>query len=143
MTSAAPLTRSISLSSRSWPVACVALFFVAMGVVALADPAGILARFDVAVLSAEGRNEVRAVYGGFGLAMAGALALALRFEGLRVGTLVCAALALVGMALGRLVSWAVDGELGATPLLYFFVELGLAAALWAGLRTTPAKGGSR
>ena len=46
----------------------VAAGFAAMGLLALARPADVLAQFGVSVETPEGRNEVRAVYGGFGLA---------------------------------------------------------------------------
>ena len=47
----------------------VAAFFVAMGVLALVAPERILATFGTTGLTVEGRNEVRAVYGGFGVAV--------------------------------------------------------------------------
>ena len=51
-------------------VAVVALFFAGMGVAALVRPAFIWAPFGVEPTTPESRNEVRAVYGGFGLAVA-------------------------------------------------------------------------
>ncbi len=50
------------------------------------------------------RAEVRAVYGGFGLAIASMLAVALATPDLRTGILTTVAAALAGMAFGRLVS---------------------------------------
>lgn len=122
---------------RNWSVAGVAVFFAAMGLVALVDPAGVLEIFDVRVESPEGRNEVRAVYGGFGIAVAAALLLGLRDPGLRPGTLVSLALALVGMAAGRLCSFVIDWSAGAAPVTFVAVELALAGALLAGLPKQP------
>lgn len=56
----------------------------------------------------ESRAEIRAVYGGFGLAIAGMLALAAAGHPAREGILITVAAALGGMAFGRLVSGAVD-----------------------------------
>ena len=50
-------------------VIAVAVFFLGMGIVALWRPALILGLFGTAVTTSEGRNEVRAVYGGYGVAM--------------------------------------------------------------------------
>ncbi|WP_442942185.1 hypothetical protein [Nonomuraea sp. NBC_00507] len=44
----------------------VAVFFAGMGVYGLVAPGTLVAPFGIRVPSAGGRNEVRAVYGGFG-----------------------------------------------------------------------------
>lgn len=106
----------------------VAGFFGAMGGFALARPARVVALFGTPGLTADGRNEVRAVYGGFGLAIMLALILALRASW-GAGVLLTVALALLGMAFGRLASRVVDGPLGPYPWLFFGIELLLAAAL--------------
>ena len=51
-------------------VGAVAVFFVLMGLMGLFTPERIQAPFGTTVQTVEGRNEVRAVYGGFGIAMA-------------------------------------------------------------------------
>ena len=58
-------------------LAVTALFFLVMGIAALVAPARILAPFGVTVATADGRSEVRAVYGGFGV-VTGVLLLARR-----------------------------------------------------------------
>jgi len=83
----------------------VAVFFLAMGLVALAQPARVLALFGVEVGTPEGRTEVRAVYGGFGVAIAGLLAVALFVDEIREGTFWAVGVALFGMAAGRLLSF--------------------------------------
>lgn len=108
------------------------VFFAGMGVYALAAPARLIAPFDVELGSATARAEVRAVYGGFGLAVAAVLVLALADRELRPGIVLTVAAALAGMAVGRVVSAVADG---ATPFypsgVYFFVEAAVAAALVA------------
>jgi hypothetical protein len=86
-------------------------------------------QFDIPTLTAAGRNEVRAVYGGFGLAMAAGLAAALAVPGLRAGVCLAVAAALAGMAGGRLVSAGIDRTLGRLPALYLMLEAVMAAAL--------------
>src|SRR6266849_5945598 len=106
----------------------VALFFLAMGLVGLAAPERIVAPFGTPVLSGDGRNEVRAVYGGFGIAI-GALLLAAPAE---PGVRLCVAVALAGMAGGRLVAAALERPRRFYPCwFYFAVEVTMAVALLA------------
>jgi hypothetical protein len=112
-------------------VGCVALFFLGMGVYALARPERVLTIFGTQVTTRDGRNEVRAVYGGYGVAMAAALAVALGDDGLRAGVFVCLALAMLGMALGRLCSAVIDRRASAVTALFGGIELAIAAVLWS------------
>ena len=114
-------------------IALTGVFFAGMGVYALARPAALIRPFGITLPIPESRAEVRAVYGGFGLAIAGMLALAARDSALREGILITVAAALGGMAFGRLVSGAVDRPRAFYPnWFYFFVEIIAAAALlWA------------
>ena len=106
----------------------VALFFLGMGLVGLAAPERIAATFGTPALSAEGRNEVRAVYGGFGVAV-GALLLA---APARPDVPLCVAVALAGMAGGRLVAAALEPPRRFYPCwFYFTVETLMAVALLA------------
>lgn len=113
-------------------VGAAALFFVGMGVAGLVAPAWIASLFG-GELTADGRNESRAVYGGFGVASGVALALALCWPRFLPGALMFSGAAVVGMALGRLVSLGIDRRAGFYPRLFFVVELGLAACLFGGL----------
>ena len=87
----------------------IAVFFLGMGVYALAAPAALIRPFGVTLESPVSRSEVRAVYGGFGLAIAAVLGYA-GFRGGDVGKgiLITVGVALIGMALGRMVSAVVD-----------------------------------
>ena len=112
-------------------VVIVAIGFAGMGVAALVRPALIWAPFGVAPTTPESRNEVRAVYGGFGLAIAalliGADSASLAF---RDGVLVSVAVALGGMAAGRVLSALVEPRaLFGWPGFFLLVELGLAGLL--------------
>ena len=114
-------------------IEAVALFFLGMGLVALVRPESVLAFFGIQSLTLDARNEVRAVYGGFGVAIAGLLVVASRDEALRAGIVVAVAIALVGMATGRVVSAVVDRKVGTWPAVFFCVELGLAGLCRVGL----------
>jgi hypothetical protein len=114
-------------------VVLIAIGFLLMGLAALAAPERILATFGVAVTTADGRNEVRAVYGGFGLAMAAMLAVALGAPRFAPGILACLAAALGGMAGGRLVSAALDRAAGRAPVFFGAIEAVSAWALWSAI----------
>jgi hypothetical protein len=111
----------------------VAIFFALMGVLALASPGRILAPFGSTSLTVDGRNEVRAVYGGFGIAVALLLLATLWLESIRTGALLAVAVALFGMAAGRLASVAIEGRLGPYPGVFLVVEIVLGAMLIAAL----------
>jgi uncharacterized membrane protein YeaQ/YmgE (transglycosylase-associated protein family) len=113
-------------------IALTGVFFAGMGIFALARPALLVRPFGITLPIAESRAEVRAVYGGFGLAIAGVLALAASDPELRGGILITVAAALSGMAFGRLVSGLVDRPKAFYPnWFYFFVEVVAAVALFS------------
>ena len=95
-------------------------------------PAIVLSLFGTVVTMSEGRNEVRAVYGGYGVAMGALLVCSLATPALRPGILVCVAVAMLGMAAGRLFSFWVDGRTGFYPRLFLGVEIAVCSILlWA------------
>jgi hypothetical protein len=109
----------------------VAVFFLLMGLLALAAPERITVVFGQPKLTPAGRNEVRAVYGGFGVAMAIVLGVALDDPSLRPGVFLCAAVALAGMAGGRIVAALVERPGGFYPAwFYCVVETLMAVALF-------------
>src|SRR5262245_57490840 len=77
------------------------LLFAAMGGALLWRPEFLTRLTNVELTTIESRNEVRAVYGGFGIAMAIALLIAAIFSHLYQGILMTIGLALIGMAAGR------------------------------------------
>ena len=109
------------------------VFFFGMGIFALARPAAFIRPFGITLPTPESRAEVRAVYGGFGLAIAGVLAVAANDATLRDGILITVAAALGGMAVGRLVSGVVDRPTSFYPNWFYFVVEAVAAValLWA------------
>ncbi|MGH8530443.1 MAG: DUF4345 family protein [Nevskiales bacterium] len=111
----------------------VAVGFALMGLTALARPAYIGSFFDVRIESIDGRNEVRAVYGGFGLAVALALLLATQRAEWRDGIIICVSLALAGMAGGRLFSALLERP-GIWPWIFCGIEAGAAALLYSTLQ---------
>jgi hypothetical protein len=112
-------------------VLVIAAGFAAMGAGAVARPRLVLEQFGVAVETPEGRNEVRAVYGGFGIAIAALLTVAaLGDPATADGIRVAVAVALAGMAGGRLVAAALERPAGAFPVwFYFAIEVVGAVAL--------------
>lgn len=112
-------------------IVVVAAFFLGMGGYGLVAPTHLVAPFHLRATTPEGRSEVRAVYGGFGIAVAGVLgAAALDTGDFRRGALVAVAAALAGMALGRVIS-SVLGDRSAFYPVWFYccVEAVGAAAL--------------
>jgi hypothetical protein len=112
-------------------IAVIGVFFAGMGCYALAVPDAIIRPFGITLGSAAARSEVRAVYGGFGLAIAGVLGYAAVADGaVRTGILITVGAALAGMAFGRLVSAVLDERTAFYPnWFYFLVEAVAAAAL--------------
>jgi len=116
-------------------VTFVALCFLAMGSGALMKPSAVLGQFGVAALSADARNEVRAVYGGFGIAIAALLMWSIFDDQLRAVVCITVAVSMFGMALGRLVSMAIDKTMSRIPILYFGAEVLAGAFLIFGAST--------
>ncbi|MFC0105457.1 DUF4345 domain-containing protein [Kibdelosporangium aridum] len=110
----------------------VGVFFLAMGVYGLVAPAALARPFRIRVDAPEARSEVRAVYGGFGIAMAMLLgAAAFDVGGIRTGAVISVGIALAGMAFGRVVSRLSDARTSFYPVwFYFCVEAACAALLF-------------
>jgi hypothetical protein len=112
--------------------ALVTMFFAGMGLLALAAPEQISAINGTPTLTPAGRNEIRAVYGGFGLAMAAILAAAPFLPGLAQGVYVAVGVALGGMAGGRLLAALIERPSRFYPSwFYCTLETLMAAVLFA------------
>ena len=114
-------------------IAVTAVFFLGMGLYALAAPAALIRPFGVTPETPTSRSEIRAVYGGFGLAIAAVLVYA-AWRGGEVGKgiLITVGIALAGMELGRVASAVVDDRTPFYPnWFYGIVEVVAAAALFA------------
>jgi Domain of unknown function (DUF4345) len=114
-------------------IGVIAVFFLGMGVYALAAPAALVRPFGITLGEPASRSEVRAVYGGFGLAIAGVLVYAAVADGdLRKGILIAVGAALAGMAFGRLAAAGLGDRTAFYPnWFYCLVEAVAAAALFA------------
>ncbi|WP_067836478.1 DUF4345 family protein [Nocardia lijiangensis] len=112
-------------------IAMVALFFAAMGVLGLLRPSRLADTVGLLADRADARAEVRAVYGGFGVAVAVVLGLAAAdVGGLRFGVCIAVAAALGGMAFGRIWSSFTERPSAFYPVwFYFVVEVTLATLL--------------
>ena len=109
----------------------VIVFFIGMGALALASPESISRINGTPTLTPAGRNEVRAVYGGFGLAVAAILVLASYTPALRAGILLAVAASLAGMAAGRVLAALVERPTAFYPSwFYCCVETAMAVTLW-------------
>ncbi len=108
----------------------VALFFFGMGIWGLVAPNRLVAPFHITLDGPDARTEVRAVYGGFGIAIGALLSVAIVERELRRGAAIAVASALLGMAFGRLVSRVVERSARFYPTwFYFFVEIAGAGVL--------------
>jgi len=92
-----------------WVLVGSVLAYGFIGVTFFVAPASMARLVDVSLASATADNDVRAVYGGVALGLAGFLAAALRRRAWTEPALWVVALTLACMALARFVSWAVAG----------------------------------
>ena len=107
------------------------VFFFVMGVSALVRPRSVVSFVQLVPGTADARNEVRAVYGGFGIAVSALLVYAANDPDTRSGVLLAVAVALLGMALSRVVSLFIERP-GKWPVMFMFMESALAGLLlWA------------
>ncbi len=115
-------------------VALVALFFLGMGALGIGAPARILAPFGTADLTIDARNEVRAVYGGFGIVIGVLLIVTAGVPALRAGVLATVGTALAGMAGGRVVSVTIERPSRFYPCWFYLpLEAAMAAVLFAAI----------
>lgn len=104
-------------------------YFLWLGVLAMRRPRNLLRGFGITAPTADGQNEIRAIYGGFPLALAAVLLLPIVRPELLDGIVVTSAAAVLGMVAGRLISAAVDRSFGRFPLIFTAVEIAIAAIL--------------
>jgi len=108
-------------------LAAVAAGYGALGVGALARPTLVPDTFGATASTPQARTEIRAVYGGLPLAIAGLLVAAPRSSAVPVGVMTA------GMAAGRVVGGALEpGPTPAVTRLFVGIELVLSAACFAG-----------
>lgn len=120
-------------------VILVALIFAGIGIYALAAPQRVFAMFGVPVETAEGRNEIRAVYGGMCLAVAVILFELPWLGSAANGILLTVMTLLAGMAFGRLVSLLFERP-GMLPYAFLALELVGAGLLYSVIDMTALSG---
>jgi hypothetical protein len=106
-----------------------ALFFGVIGMTAMRRPHNLLKAFGIETKEVDARNEVRGIYGGFPLAVAGLLLFSLTRPDLSDGILVALATCPAAMAAGRIVSAIIDGQMGKAPRLWAMLEVIVAASI--------------
>lgn len=113
-------------------IVSIAVFFLGMGLYAIAAPAALVRPFGITLTTSTSRSEVRAVYGGFGVAMAAILTVAAVNTDYRTGITLTAAAALAGMAFGRIFSAVIERQRIAfyPNWFYFLVEAAAASLLF-------------
>jgi hypothetical protein len=111
----------------------VAVCFALMGIGAFARPRTFVSPFGLTAETPDSRNEIQAVYGGIGLAVAAVMAATVRYPEFRTGIVAAVAASLAGMAAGRVVA-ALRERPGRWPVVFFVVEAGGAVLLWTALQ---------
>jgi hypothetical protein len=114
----------------------VAALMILMGLAAFARPRQFLVPLGLPAETPDARNEVQAVYGGFGVAIGAVLLAPIWLPTLGNGPALVVAVALGGMAFGRLVA-ALRERIGKVPALFMALEAIGAAVLIVGAETLP------
>ena len=99
----------------------VAIGFALMGLAAFVRPRTLVAMLGLTAETPDARNEIQAVYGGFGLAMAAVLVVPFWRPYWQGGIALTVGLALAGMASGRLIA-ALRERPGRWPAIFFVIE---------------------
>ncbi len=115
-------------------VAGAAIFYGAVGLAAIAKPKTLLKGFGIEAIGPDSRNEIRGVYGGFPLVVAGLLLFALTRPDISDGILLTLAVSSAGMAIGRIVSALTDRQLGRYPAIFLVLEMAAAMIIASDIR---------
>ena len=110
-------------------IVVLAVFFLGMGAWGLTAPASLVRSFGIVLPGPDARAEVRAVYGGFGVAVAAVLVLGALQPGLRTGVAITVGAALLGMAGGRVVARLFEAPSGFYPSSFYGLVEVVGAAL--------------
>ena len=107
--------------------------FGTMGIVALLNPQYIadIAGYTKGILGVDGKNEIRAVYGGFGIFIATLLYFS-KDTNLEIGVKLTVSSSLLGMASGRIISVIMDKQINMMSAIFGCSEVILAAMILRG-----------
>ncbi len=120
------LTRAARLT-----LGITAVSFLVIGLGFLVVPVAWAASMEITLASALARTDLRATYGGFNVGFGLFLLACARREAWHRPGLLASVLALYGFAAGRLLGWALEGELARFLLVLLLIELGAGSlALW-------------
>lgn len=102
----------------------VGLLLMLMGLLAIVRPFSIVRFFGVDAKTKDFRNEIRAVYGGFGIATGFLLIIADNhaLNSFRQGIYIAYSVALFGMAFGRIISTLIERP-GKWPVIFMSIEI--------------------
>lgn len=120
-----------------------AAFYTGVGFAALLRPAFVPSIFGGLAPTASSRTEIRAVYGGLPLAMAGLVVAESknRSRGSVGGKTDAVAALSAAMAVGRVIGAVVEGEADGVTRLFIALEAATAAALVVGVRSAKGPAG--
>lgn len=110
-----------------WYLLLTGLVFSGIGLMGLYDPTGTVAPMGLTLADQSSRAEMRAVYGGMNLLIGLYLMGAFRSPAQQAPALMLAAIIMGGLALGRVVSIAVDGMPSSLILTFLAIEVAGAA----------------
>ena len=111
-----------------------AVFYAVIGLAAIAKPQTLLKGFGLEANALDSRNEIRGVYGGFPLVVAGLLLFALTRPDVADGILLAIAASSAGMAFGRIVSALIDRKLGQYPAMFLVLEIAVALMIASSIK---------
>jgi len=111
-----------------------AVFYAVIGLAAIAKPQTLLKGFGLEANAPDSRNEIRGVYGGFPLVVAGLLLFALTRPDVADGILLAIAASSAGMAFGRIVSALIDRKLGQYPAMFLVLEIAVALMIASSIK---------
>src|SRR5262245_32441871 len=98
-----------------------AVFFFCMGMAAIVRPHAVVLLVQLVPHTPDARNEVRSVYGGFGIAVSLLLVYAAYNTDIRSGILLAVAVALLGMVSGRVIGLFIERP-GKWPMAFMVME---------------------
>jgi len=110
-----------------------ALFFLWMGYVALVRPRRFTRLLELDANTPLARSEVRAVYGGYGVAMGATLLAGLVFPRHLPGIATTIGIAMTGLAAGRVISCWLDRAMPRMARVFTVLEIGMALLLFGTL----------